>query len=91
MGKIQEKQMKNIEEINKESVKKILTKKKYLNFLLVTPLRLELGLLKANVREFSILREFALRKRAATSIHHLQFAKFHLAKVLNEHLLYTVQ
>ena len=28
MGKIQEKQMKNIEEINKESVKKILAKKK---------------------------------------------------------------
>jgi len=28
MGKIQEKQMKNIEEINKASVKKILAKKK---------------------------------------------------------------
>ena len=32
MGKIQEKQMKNIEEINKESVKKILAKKKIPEF-----------------------------------------------------------
>ena len=32
MGKVQEKQMKNIEEINKASVKKILTKKKLPKF-----------------------------------------------------------
>ena len=91
MEKVQERQMKNIEEINKESVKKILTKKKYLNFLLVTPLRLGLGLLKEKERGFSILKAFVLQKKIEVLIHHLQFEKYHSEKVLKGHLRYIVR
>ena len=86
MEKIQEKQMKNIEEINKASLKKILTTKKFLNFLRATQLRLVLGLLKEKEKGFSILKEYVLQKKIEVLIHHLQFAKSHLAKGLKEHL-----
>ena len=56
--------MKNIEEINKESVKKILAKRrKFLNFLQETQLKLVLELLKEKEKEFSILKEFVLQKK----------------------------
>ena len=55
--------MKNIEEINKESVKKILTTKKIPNFLQVIQLRLGSGLLKEKEKEFSISRVFVLQKK----------------------------
>ena len=63
MGKIQEKQMKNIEEINKASVKKILTKKKIPEFFAGDTIKLALELLKGKEKEFSISRVFVLQKK----------------------------
>ena len=63
MEKIQEKQMKNIEEINKESIKKILAKKKFLNFLQEILLKLVFELLKEKEKEFNISRAFVLPKK----------------------------
>ena len=55
--------MKNIEEINKESVKKILSKKKFQNFLQEILLKLALELLKEKEKEFNISKEFVLQKK----------------------------
>ena len=72
-------------------LKKFKQKKKYLNFLPVTPLRLELGLLKEKDRGFSILRAFVLQKKLEVLTNHLQFEKFHSEKVLKGHLRYIVR
>ena len=56
MEKIQEKQMKNIEEINKASVKKILEKKKIPEFFAGDTL-------KEKEKEFNISRAFVLPKK----------------------------
>ena len=55
--------MKNIEDINRESVKKILAKKKFQIFLQGIQLKLELELLKEKEKEFNILKEFVLPKK----------------------------
>ena len=72
--------MKNIEDINKASVKKILEKKKIPEFFAGDKI-------KVVVR---ILKEFVLQKKTVISTHHLQCAKFLLEKVWKEHLLYIV-
>jgi len=55
--------MKNIEDINRESVKKILAKKKIPKFLQVIQLKLVLELLKEKEKEFNILKVFVLQKK----------------------------
>ena len=50
--------MKTIEEINNLNVKKIQAEKKFLNFLRVTQLKLELELPKQKEKEFNILKVF---------------------------------
>ena len=63
MEKAQERKMKNIEDINRESVQKILTTKKYLNFLLGIQLKLVLESLKEKEKESNILKAFVLQKK----------------------------
>ena len=63
MEKIQEEKMKNIEDINKLHVKKILAKKKYPSFLLAIQLRLGLELQKEKEKEFNILKAYVLQKK----------------------------
>ena len=55
--------MKNIEDINRESVKKILASKKYPQFFLETLSKLALELLKVKEKEFNISKEFVLQKK----------------------------
>ena len=63
MEKVQEKQMKTIEEINKASVKKILGKRKIAEFLQETQLRLVLGFLREKEKEFNISKACVLQKK----------------------------
>ena len=55
--------MKNIEEINKESVKKILATKKIPEFFAGDTIKLGSELLKEKGKEFSISRVFVLQKK----------------------------
>ena len=55
--------MKNIEDINKESVKKILASKNIPIFFLVILLKLELELPKVKGRESNILKVYVLQKK----------------------------
>ena len=55
--------MKNIEDINRESVKKILAKKKYQIFLQGILLKLEREFLKGREKESNTLKAFALLRK----------------------------
>jgi len=55
--------MKNIEDINRESVKKILASKKYPQFFPGNIVKLELELPKVKEKESNILKEFVLQKK----------------------------
>ena len=63
MEKIQETQMKNIEEINKASLKKILATKKIPEFFSGDTIRSALESLKEKELGFSISKEFALQRK----------------------------
>jgi len=63
MGKIQEKQMKNIEEINKASVKKILAKKKIPAFFAGDLIKVGVRIVEGKEIEFNILKVSVLLKK----------------------------
>ena len=83
--------MKNIEEINKSIVKKILTKKKIPDFFAGDTVKVGVRIVEGKRERIQYFEGVCIAKKIEISIHHLQFVKFHLEKVLKEHLLCTVQ
>jgi len=83
--------MKNIEEINKSIVKKILTKKKIPDFFAGDTVKVGVRIVEGKRERIQYFEGVCIAKKIEILIHHLQFVKFHLAKVLKEHLRCTVQ
>ena len=83
--------MKNIEDINKASVKKILAKKKIPEFSAGDTIKVGVRIVEGKRERIQYFEGVCIAKKTVVLIHHLRFAKFRLVKVLKEHLLYTVQ
>ena len=83
--------MKNIEDINKESVKKILTTKgRFPNFFAGDTLKVGVRIVEGKRERIQYFEGVCIAKKIAILIHLLRCAKFHLVKVSKELLLYIV-
>ena len=78
--------MKNIEEINKENVKKILTKKKIPIFFAGDTVKVGVRIVEGKRERIQYFEGVCIAKKIVILIHHLRFVKFHSEKVLSEHL-----
>ena len=83
--------MKNIEELNKSIVKKILTKKKIPEFFAGDTVKVGVRIVEGKRERIQYFEGVCIAKKIEILILHLQFAKFHSEKVSKEHLRYTVQ
>ena len=82
--------MKNIEDINKASVKKILEKKKIPEFFAGDTIKVGVRIAEGKRERIQFFEGVCIAKKIVISTHHLQCAKFLLEKVWKEHLLYIV-
>ena len=83
--------MKNIEEINNESIKKILAKKKIPEFFAGDTIKVGVRISEGKRERINILKEFVLQKKIVILIHHLRYEKFRLEKGLKELSPYIAQ
>ena len=83
--------MKNIEDINKDQIKKLTENKKIVNFNPGDTVKVNVRIIEGKKQRIQAYEGVCIAKKTEELILHLQYEKFHLAKALREYFNYTVQ